>query len=77
MPKRIAPLECSHALARRLGAQVIGTTPPDLSPHALADFRIGVVDRVNAADGVPVFAPHGVLLTWPIQPGARDTGAGR
>lgn len=78
MTKPIAPLMCSSDLALRLGARVVPVVTGGVE-HAggVAFLRFRAADAIAAAGEIPILARGGgPVLAWPLQPGARHSGAG-
>ncbi len=77
MSKPIAPLVCDPATARFLGAVLYAGPPRDPTPIGRVTAIIEAASRIGDSGDIPVMT-HGddLVFAWPVQPGARHSGAG-
>lgn len=80
MSKPLAPILTTSDLARRLGAVPVPIVTGG-ADHlgVLAFLRLRACDAIAAAGReIPILSRDGgPVYAWPVQPGARDSGAGR
>lgn len=76
--KPLAPILCSADLALRLGARVVPIVTGGVRhPGCLAFLRSRTADAIAATGEIPIIGRDGgSVLAWPVQAGARNTGAG-
>lgn len=76
--KPISPILAASGLAPRLGAVPIPITATPFHHAGVVAFLHNRACDAVAASGrdIPILGRDGGVWAWPIQPGARDTGAG-
>ena len=77
MLKPIAPLVCSPDIAALIGAKLYVEPSTGLAPGSAAATIVQAASRIGARGDIPVLTHgKGSVWSWPVQLGARHTGAG-